>query len=269
MLNYVITVAISAFFVPHYIGGLFWPFLKTSPGDIIFGIGVIVVLCAINVVGVKEAAGAQRRPRHHRLLTQLLLVILGLRAGAVPAHAGRQRAARRRPTLEELPHRDPGGDDRLHGHRDDLEHGRGGQGRVARRSRRRSTRGARRVRDLRAAARGRAVGAAGHLQRHRPMPDAAGAPREPGRVTRATRCWESSSTCNLGPLQHAGEIYVGLLAATILFIATNAGIIGVSRLVYSMGLHRQVPDGLRRLHPQLPHAVDRDHPVRGDRLPDA
>ena len=32
MLNYVITIAISAFFVPHYIGGLFWPFLNTSPG---------------------------------------------------------------------------------------------------------------------------------------------------------------------------------------------------------------------------------------------
>ena len=68
MLNYVITIAISAFFVPHYIGGLFWSYLKTSPGDIIFGIGVIVVLCAINVVGVKEAAGAQRRARLHRLL---------------------------------------------------------------------------------------------------------------------------------------------------------------------------------------------------------
>ena len=55
---------------------------------------------------------------------------------------------------------------------------------------------------------------------------------------------------NLGFLQQPGEIYVGLLAATILFIATNAGIIGVSRLVYSMGLHRQVPDRLRQLHPQ-------------------
>jgi APA family basic amino acid/polyamine antiporter len=56
---------------------------------------------------------------------------------------------------------------------------------------------------------------------------------------------------HLGPLQHAGEIYVGLLAATILFIATNAGIIGVSRLVYSMGIHRQVPDRLRQLHPRF------------------
>src|SRR3978361_2257481 len=56
MLNYVITIAISAFFVPPYIGGLFWPVLKTSPGDIIFGIGVVALLCSINVVGVSEAA---------------------------------------------------------------------------------------------------------------------------------------------------------------------------------------------------------------------
>jgi APA family basic amino acid/polyamine antiporter len=58
-------------------------------------------------------------------------------------------------------------------------------------------------------------------------------------------------TMNLGPLQDIGEFYVGLLAATILFLATNAGIIGVSRLVYSMGIHRQMPDGLRRLHPRF------------------
>jgi APA family basic amino acid/polyamine antiporter len=54
----------------------------------------------------------------------------------------------------------------------------------------------------------------------------------------------------LGPLQHAAEVYVGLLAATILFIGTNAGILGVSRLTYSMGIHRQLPDRLRRLHPR-------------------
>jgi APA family basic amino acid/polyamine antiporter len=44
---------------------------------------------------------------------------------------------------------------------------------------------------------------------------------------------------------------VGLLAATILLIATNAGIIGVSRLVYSMGLHRQLPNRVRELHPRF------------------
>jgi APA family basic amino acid/polyamine antiporter len=55
---------------------------------------------------------------------------------------------------------------------------------------------------------------------------------------------------DLGIFQKPFEVYVGLLAATILFLATNAGIIGVSRLVYSMGIHRQMPDGLRRLHPR-------------------
>src|SRR6266496_841420 len=57
MLNYVITIAISAFFVPHYIGGLFCEPLRSSPGDIFAGIAIIALLCAINILGVKEAAG--------------------------------------------------------------------------------------------------------------------------------------------------------------------------------------------------------------------
>jgi APA family basic amino acid/polyamine antiporter len=56
---------------------------------------------------------------------------------------------------------------------------------------------------------------------------------------------------HLGALQGAAEVYVGILAATILFIATNAGLIGVSRLTYSMGQHRQLPEQLRQLHPRF------------------
>jgi APA family basic amino acid/polyamine antiporter len=56
---------------------------------------------------------------------------------------------------------------------------------------------------------------------------------------------------DLGSLSGAAEVYVGILAATILFLATNAGMIGVSRLTYSMGQHRQLPEGLRRLHPRF------------------
>ena len=44
--------------------------------------------------------------------------------------------------------------------------------------------------------------------------------------------------------------YVGVLAAVILLIATNAGLIGVSRLTYSMGQHRQLPERLRQVHPR-------------------
>src|SRR5205814_7962732 len=37
MLNYIITVSISAFFVPHYLG-VFWPALRHGPGDVVVGI---------------------------------------------------------------------------------------------------------------------------------------------------------------------------------------------------------------------------------------
>ena len=53
----------------------------------------------------------------------------------------------------------------------------------------------------------------------------------------------------LGALTTPVSYYVGLLAGTILIIATNAGLIGVSRLTYSMGVHRQFPDFLRTVHP--------------------
>jgi basic amino acid/polyamine antiporter, APA family len=55
----------------------------------------------------------------------------------------------------------------------------------------------------------------------------------------------------LGSLQDGAEIYVAILAVTILIAATNAGVLGVSRLVYSMGLHRQLPDRVRQLHPRF------------------
>src|SRR2546423_682906 len=56
MLNYIITVSISAFFVPHYLG-VFWSPLRHSPGDVVGGVAIVAVLAAINVVGVKEGDG--------------------------------------------------------------------------------------------------------------------------------------------------------------------------------------------------------------------
>src|SRR5439155_1330041 len=47
------------------------------------------------------------------------------------------------------------------------------------------------------------------------------------------------------------KVYVGLLAATILFIATNAGVIGASRITYAMAGYRQLPTLFRRLHPKF------------------
>ena len=58
-----------------------------------------------------------------------------------------------------------------------------------------------------------------------------------------------------GALLDVAKVYVGVLAATILFIATNAGVIGASRITYSMSTYRQLPEVFRRLHPQAEDAV--------------
>ena len=54
-----------------------------------------------------------------------------------------------------------------------------------------------------------------------------------------------------GLMLDVAEIYVGVLAATILFIATNAGVIGASRITYSMATLPPAPEALRRLHPRF------------------
>jgi len=41
---------------------------------------------------------------------------------------------------------------------------------------------------------------------------------------------------------------IAILAATILLIATNAGLIGISRLAFSLGSHRLIPPVLSRIH---------------------
>jgi APA family basic amino acid/polyamine antiporter len=54
-----------------------------------------------------------------------------------------------------------------------------------------------------------------------------------------------------GAMLQGLEVYVGVLAATILFIAANAGVIGASRITYSMASYRQLPERFRRLHPRF------------------
>jgi APA family basic amino acid/polyamine antiporter len=249
MLNYVITIAISAFFVPHYIGGLFFPFLKTSPGDIFFGIAVVALLCAINVIGVTEAAAVNIGLAFTDLSTQLLLVLVGgalvFSPHTLVANVHLGTAPPWKDFLIAIP-----------------------IGMIAYTGIETISNMAEEARDesrtipsaiklvvgavflIYAALPAVALSAlpvhcvAGHCQTLLGLSEAQGG-------YAGDPVLGIVKHLNLGALQHAGEIYVGLLAATILFIATNAGIIGVSRLVYSMGLHRQVPDRLRRLHPHF------------------
>ena len=247
MLNYVITIAISAFFVPHYIGGLFWTELKTAPGDIIGGALVIVVLAVINVVGVKESAGLNVFLAIVDFLTQLLLVAIGAILVLSPDTLADNVQLGIAPTWENFIISIPLGmiaytgietiSNMAEEAKDEANRSRGDQPRAHRR-----------LRDLLHAPRGRALGAAGDAARRR-VPDAARPQRGGGRF-RGRSDPRRRQADRPRPAPAGGELYVGLLAATILFIATNAAIIGVSRLVYSMGIHRQLPDGLRRLHPR-------------------
>jgi APA family basic amino acid/polyamine antiporter len=250
MLNYVATIAISAFFVPHYIGGLFWEPLRSSPGDILVGMCIVVLLSAINIVGVKEAAGLNILLAVTDFMTQLLLVVVGgilvfspetlinnVHLGIAPswkdfllaipvgmiAYTGIETISNMAEEAKEETKTIPAAINRVV---------------IA-------------VFAIYAALPAVALSALpvtknadGEYQTLLGVSeDKGGFAGDPilGVVKQI----------DLGPLQNAGEIYVGLLAATILIIATNAGIIGVSRLTYSMGLHRQVPDRLRRLHPKF------------------
>src|SRR4051812_20036904 len=77
MLNYIITVAISAFFVPHYLA-VFWGPLGHSPGDVIGGIAIVVLLCVVNIIGVTESARLNFLLAVVDFATQLLLLVLGV-----------------------------------------------------------------------------------------------------------------------------------------------------------------------------------------------
>jgi APA family basic amino acid/polyamine antiporter len=251
MLNYTITIAISAFFVPHYFGGVIGvDALRHSPADIFFGIGVVVLLSLVNVVGVKESAGVNVLLAVTDFLTQLLLVVVGLVLVFSPqtlidnVHLGVA------PTWKDFFLAIP-------------------VGMIAYTGIETISNMAEEAKDETKtipAAINRVVIAVFAIYALLPMVALSALPvhqNASGKYETQLGIPESQGGfagdpvlgvvkhLDLGFMQKPGEIYVGLLAATILFIATNAGIIGVSRLVYSMGLHRQLPDRLRQLHPKF------------------
>ena len=75
-LDYILTIAISAFFVPHYLGA-FFPALTHGPGDVIGGIVVIVLLAVLNIRGLGESAKLNFFLAVADLVTQVLLITVG------------------------------------------------------------------------------------------------------------------------------------------------------------------------------------------------
>ncbi len=250
MLNYVITVAISAFFVPHYIGGLFWDPLRSAPGDVVFAAVVIVLLSLINVVGVKESAGLNIVLAVVDFFTQVLMVVVGAVLVFSPDILADNIHFGVAPTWTQFLLAIP-------------------LGMIA-------YTGIETISNMAEEAKDEAVTIPKAIARVRTavyaiyftLPaialSALPVQLDPATGKYVTLLGVSEEDggfagdpilgvikqLHLGFMQQPAELYVGLLAATILLIATNAGIIGVSRLVYSMGIHRQVPDRLRQLHPK-------------------
>ena len=249
MLNYIITIAISAFFVPHYIGGLFWEPLRSSPGDIIGGALVIAVLAIVNVVGVKESAGLNILLAVVDFLTQVLLVALGAVLVLDPAILIDNVELGVAPTWEAFVISIPLGMIAYTGIETISN--------MAEEAKDEATTIPRAINRVRLAVfaiyftlPAVALSALPVEQVDGEYQTKLGLPEDEGGFA-GDPILGVVKQIDLGPLQSAGELYVGILAATILFIATNAAIIGVSRLVYSMGIHRQLPDALRQLHPRF------------------
>src|SRR5215213_313889 len=249
MLNYVITISISAFFVPHYIGSLFWEPLRHGPGDVIGGIVVVVVLAVINVFGVKEAARLNILLAVTDFATQLLLVLLGIVLVFSPqvlidnVHFGLA------PTWKDFAIAIPVAMIAYTG----IET----VSNMAEEAKDEATTIPRAINRVRIAVFAIYFTLPAVALSALPVTHGGGESETQLGLTEEEGGFAGDPVLgvvkqmDLGIFQHVAQVYVGLLAATILFLATNAGIIGVSRLVYSMGIHRQLPDGLRRLHPRF------------------
>ena len=73
MLNYIITIAISAFFAAHY-AGRFSGRVQRLAGDILFAVVVIALLALVNVRGVKDAVSVNLVLAVVDFLSQLAIV---------------------------------------------------------------------------------------------------------------------------------------------------------------------------------------------------
>ncbi|HXE99062.1 MAG TPA: universal stress protein [Solirubrobacterales bacterium] len=245
MLNYIITAAISAFFIPHYLA-VFWPSLGHGPGDVIAGITLVALLAALNVKGTQESSRVNLVLAIGDLATQVLLVVIGIALVLDPA------------TLVDNVHLGvaPTWGDAALGIAVGMIAYTGietisNMAEEARDAERTVPDGTRLVvlavlglyvllPVIALSAMPVTEGPAGHFS------------TELG--TKFAGDPVLGIVENLGlsaGLTDAMRIYVGILAAVILLIATNAALIGVSRLTFSMGHHRQLPERLRRVHPRF------------------
>ncbi len=245
MLNYIITIAISAFFVPHYLS-IFWGPLKQNPWDIVGGGLVVALLVVLNIVGIQESARVNIGLALVDFGTQVLLVVLGFALIFSPHILSSNIHWGVAPTWRQFLLAIP----------------------VAMIA----YTGIETVSNLAEEARDPAKNIPRSIQFvaiavfviYFTLPWIALSALP---VTKVNGEYQTllglpppegfSNDPVLGLVENLGvgsglesvlKVYVGVLAATILFIATNAGVIGASRITYAMASYRQLPEMFRRLH---------------------
>jgi APA family basic amino acid/polyamine antiporter len=240
-LDYILTIAISAFFVPHYLSA-FWPSLDRPPGDVVGGLVVVCALALLNIRGIGESARLNFILAIMDLATQVLIIAVGAFLILNPSLLAHQVDLGKVPTwghtvfalslamlaytgIETVSNmaeeaRDPGRDV------------------------------PRAVNLIVIAVLGVYAGITVVGLSALPVHGAgAHAFSQLGGRYQNDPVLGIISHLGLGPgLRHVLRYYVGVLAATILFIATNAGLIGISRLSWSLAEHRQLPGIFARLH---------------------
>src|SRR4051794_6234029 len=248
MLNYVITVAISVIFVPHYLS-IFWGPLRTTPWDVIVGIIFTWLLVGLNVVGIQEAAKLNIVLAVLDFATQLVLVALGAFLIFSPHVLSANIHFGQAPTWANFALAIP-------------------VAMIAYTGIETVSNLAEEARDpLRSIPRAISWVAIAVFAIYFTLPWIAlsAMPVVKHGSQYVTQLGENppggfKNDPVLGLVENLGlhgavlditKVYVRILAATILFIATNAGVIGASRITYSMSSYRQLPQAFRRLHPKL------------------
>jgi len=245
MLNYIITVAISAFFVPEYLGVIWGPIADT-PGDVIFAVVLIGLLALLNIKGTQESARLNVVLALGDLATQILLVLVGVALVLSPDVLTSNVEFGIAPTW---------GDFALSVAIGMIAYtGIETISNMSEEAIEPETAIPRSVRLVVIAVLG--------LYIMLPLVALSAMPVTGSEATGFTTELGTTYADNpmLGIVENLGlgliltdvlRVFVGVLAAMILTTATNAALIGVSRLTFSMGQHRQLPERLRQIHPKF------------------
>jgi APA family basic amino acid/polyamine antiporter len=232
MLSYIVTISISAFTIPPYLGFFWEPFKDSAIIGTFASIGIVFFLMVLNVIGIRETSFINVGAAVLDILTQISLVVIGFILLFDPVHIWRAIVDNWPSTgnlflgiaLATIAYT-----------------GIETMSQMAEETKKPETNVPRALVMMIVAV---LVIFAGislvSLSAMTPGELATDWARDPVAGIASNLPVELIQTI-LKPL-------IAVLAATILLIATNAGLIGISRLAFSLGSHNLVPPGLSKVH---------------------